>query len=157
MSRIQISLCVVVLLLVGEPTFAARSIRMQIKQDGKVVLESSWGDNGRADADEVWLYLKKVRFAPEKSFEVDSGAKEVTLENVEIDVQYGGMSRARNLRLTRKPDPKAKPGSIREKQVWAISDKDIRVHFNGRYVRRADVGRIKNPNRRLSKGELSKP
>ncbi len=45
------------------PAYARRLIHFEILLDGKVILHATLGDNGKASPDEVWEYLRTVKFA----------------------------------------------------------------------------------------------
>jgi hypothetical protein len=75
--------------------------------DGKVVLETSTGDEGE-DADTVWRYLKHLELRPVKGYKVKPDGGEplkATLKGkVVIDALYGGRAEVQDLKLVREKD-----------------------------------------------------
>lgn len=90
---------------------AVRYVKVVVLVDGKPILESSRGDRGDEDADEVWGYLKHMTFIPTEEFAAThAGAKTVNLESkapvgqngeIVIDMPYGGWAQTRRLKLIR--------------------------------------------------------
>jgi hypothetical protein len=129
---------------------AARRIRATISLDGKPILESSHGDNGHPDADEVWGYLKELTFEPLQAFPAPEGhAKEFTLTSnpppgelgrIVIDVDYGGETRIRELKLLRVPRDKYG-------REWKLDPAAVDALFDGRLISRRDAARLAKPQR----------
>jgi len=135
--------------LAGESR-AARYVRTDVSLDGKTVLQGSTGDNGRPDADQVWDYLKTIRFKATKEFPglaVKHDAKETVLTSsapkgkpggVVIDIRYGGMAMTRQLTLIRVPRDK-------DEREWRLDPDQVDQLFDRRFIRRSDAARLKNP------------
>lgn len=129
---------------------AARYVRADISLDGKTVLEGSTGDNGKPDADDVWDYLKTIRFRATEEFlalDVKDDAKEVVLTSnapkgelggIVISVRYGGKAMTRKLTLVRVP----RDENGRE---WRLDPAQVDKLFDYRFIRRSDAARLKNP------------
>ncbi len=129
---------------------AMRVIVARISLDGKTVLEGSTGDNGWPDADEVWDYLKTIKFEETKEFlglEVKHDAQEMVLTSnaprgrlggVEVYISYGGKAITRELTLIRVAGDK----SGRE---WRLDPAQVDKLFNNRSISRSDAARLRNP------------
>ena len=127
---------------------ASRLVRASVSVDGKVVLKSSYGDNGSPDADEVWDQLKSLTFAPTEEFAslgLAEGAREATLESnvpvgtfgqIYVDIAFGGTGQTRHLRLIRVE--KDQNG-----RLWRIHPEDIDDLFDERMIRRDQAALLK--------------
>jgi len=95
------------LLCFSPPAFALRFVKFEVSIDGKVVLETSTGDEGE-DADTVWRYLKKLELRPVKGYKLEADGGEplkATLKGkVVIDAPYGGRAEVQELKLVREKD-----------------------------------------------------
>ena len=94
-----------VVLVSSRPGFAARHVPIAVSIGGKVVIKSGGWDNGRADADTVWRYLKDLKLQPMSGFGVEPDREDplrATLKgDVVIDVRYGGRAEITELNLIR--------------------------------------------------------
>ena len=128
---------------------AARMLAAHISLDGKIVLETWFGDNGRPDADEVWDYLKTIKFEATKEFlglEVKHDAKEMVLTSnaprsrrgVVVYISYGGEAITHELTLVRV----ARDESGRE---WRLDPAQVDRLFNNHLISRSDAARLRNP------------
>jgi hypothetical protein len=143
------ALGVAVLTLLGLATteaHAARFVKMEIRVNGKLVLESSTGDDGHPDADEVWSYLNQRAFAPTKDFPADPAGKdanELVLEgdpeqgNVELRVRYGGTANTRRLKLIRI--------SAEDGRNWKVAPEEVARLFDERTITRRQAAQLKTP------------
>lgn len=140
------------LALVSREASAARYINAEISIDGEVVLEGPASDNGHADADQVWDYLKTVRLRPAENFsklQIRDDAKEAILSGdapkgelgtIVVEIMYGGKVQTRQLKIVRVPRDK-------QGREWQLDPAQIEELFDRRWVRRSDVARLKNPER----------
>lgn len=146
--------CIAALVLIASPTDAraARYIYTEISINGQVVLQGPAGDDGHADADQVWDYLKSVRLKPTDNFsklQISADAKEAFLTGeapigelgkVVIEIKYGGMARSRKLKIIRVPRDK-------QGREWQLDPAQVEELFDRRWIRRSDVVRLENPDR----------
>jgi hypothetical protein len=132
--------------LAAAEAHAARLVKMEIRVNGKVVLETSTGDNGHPDADEVWGYLNQTAFAPTEDFPANPAGKdanELVLQgdpeqgNVELRVRYGGTATTRRLKLIRVP---AENG-----RIWKVAPEEIERLFDERTITRREAAQLKTP------------
>ena len=148
----------VVLILFGLPlscalvceSHAARYVKAEVFLDGKTLLVGSLGDNGQPDADEVWDYLKTIKFKPTEEFlalKIKDDAKEAVLTSkapkgepgtIVIDIRYGGKTTTRELTLIRVPRDK-------NGREWRLDPAQVDKLFGRRFLRRSDAARLKNP------------
>ena len=88
-----------------QPAFALRYVKFEISIDSRVVLETSQGDNGRADVDTVWKYLNELELRSVKKYQVEADTDDplkATLKGkVVIDAPYGGRVEVKELKLVR--------------------------------------------------------
>ncbi|MFO0817518.1 MAG: hypothetical protein U1A77_06225 [Pirellulales bacterium] len=112
--------------------WAVRVVSFEILLDGKLVLRGQVGDNGNANANEVWDYLKTLefqeperRFVPEKERAADDfhivpdegNPLQATLRGeIRLFARYGGDIRVKELKLVR-ATPKA--------TKWRLSPEDF--------------------------------
>src|SRR5580704_3103325 len=93
-----------VFLVSSHPTLAARLVRFDVSIDGKRVLETSRGDNGRQNADTMWLYLKDLSLRPLRGYKVEPDSMDplrATLKGKVIIESYGGRAEVSQLKLVR--------------------------------------------------------
>lgn len=127
-----------------------RLILARILFDGKPILEATTSDNGYPDADEVWNYLKSVKFKPTDEFKklkIDAAAKEALLSKKEnngdqheitIEISYGGKAKPRNLKLIRVPRDK-------RGREWTLDPLDVDSEFNLRTISRLLASKLSDP------------
>ena len=131
---------------------AARFIRASVSFDGKVILTGSTSDDGHADADGVWEYLKEIKFTPTEAFDalnVGPTAKQtkqvgagpgVALSDcrITVSIAYGGSSKFRELTLTRV----AKDAHGRE---WMLDPGKVDKWFAYRLISRREASKLRRP------------
>jgi hypothetical protein len=131
---------------------AARFIRASVSFDGKVILAGSTSDDGYADADGVWEYLKEIKFKATEAFEalnVDPTAKQAKLVGagsgvalsdcrITVSIAYGGSSKFRELTLTRV----AKDAHGRE---WMLDPGEVDKWFAYRLISRREASKLRHP------------
>lgn len=138
----------------GGEARAARYVKAVIAVDGNIVLEGSTGDNGRPDTDEVWDYLKTIRFKATEGFRalgVEDDAKEVILTTnalkgqlgithlgIVVNIRYGGKAMTRQLAVVRVPRDQ-------HGREWRIDPAQVDELFDRRFIRRSDAARLKTP------------
>lgn len=103
---------------------AARYVRVKIVQDGKEILRTGTGDNGRVPPEIVWTYLEDVRFRQryaQNNYQIvpdKDNPDQVTIAGeLEVIVAYGGRSNLKQIRLVRVKRP-------REGVEWIIHPDD---------------------------------
>ena len=113
--------------LLTDQAQAARYVRVTIKQDGKEILQTGTGDNGRVPAETVWTYLKDVRFRQryaQNNFRIDpdkDNPDQVTISGkLEVIVKYSGKAKLKQMRLIRAKKP-------REGVEWIIHPEDYKT------------------------------
>jgi hypothetical protein len=127
---------------------AMRYVKVVVSVDGKPILESSRGDRGDQDADEVWGYLKQLTFKPTEEFAAaQRGTKTVALESmapvgqngeIVIDMPYGGRAQTRHLKLIRV----SRDDAGRE---WKLDPEECDRLYDTRTITRSQAARLKNP------------
>jgi hypothetical protein len=133
---------------------AARFVPIEIYLNGELILEGNASDDGAPDADAVWDQLGKVNLGETDAFQKLPGAQDqdtVVIESKErdargdpgvlIDVRYGGVAHTAKLRIHRQPPDRAG-------RVWRIDAEDAADLFSSRFVRRRDVERLSDPERK---------
>ena len=129
-------------------SFAMRLTKAEIRVNGKVVLESSGGDDGKPDADQVWERLKTAQFKRAEHFstlQIPDDAKEFEITSddpqggIEVDSAYGGEGRTRTLRIIRVPNPQLG-------REWMIDDlKAMDGMRESRRISREEAAFLKHP------------
>jgi hypothetical protein len=118
-------LAVGALLCWAQAALAVRYVEFHVFVDGKLVLETSTGDEG-ADADTVWRYLKGLELRPVKEYKVEADKgdplKATLTGKVVIDARYGGRAEVKELALVRD-----KPGKL-----WKIAPEEVERTFKTR-------------------------
>lgn len=126
----------------ASPAEAARLIRVTVSVDGTKILEGITSDDGRVDADGVWIASKTVKLkAVGPNLREAKVGEELVLTSdapvgepgrVVFDVRYGGRAEVRTLRLIRVP-----PG--RDGYVWSIHPEEVEDNFDRRLIRRSSA------------------
>jgi hypothetical protein len=111
-------------LLAADHAQAARYVRVTVKQDGKEILRTGTGDNGRVPPEVVWTYLKDVRFRQryaQNDFQIvpdkDNPDQVTIVGKLEVIVRYSGKANLQQLLLVRVKKP-------REGVEWVIHSDD---------------------------------
>ncbi len=126
-----------------EPDTLLRLVKARLLIDNKIVFEFSKGDDGHADADEVWDYLKSSEFRPAQNFSeiskdlgsVDNNGTIKFNVRVRINVSYGGeIDFPPGLRLT-----KTKEGG------YLMNTEDVDISFVGRMITRESAIYLTRP------------
>ena len=129
----------------GSDPIATRLVRAEIRVDGALVLEASSSDDGRPDADQVWLTLPTFRWRETEAFAqlgVEPAASEATIERegsptaIVVDQHHGGEAASARLRLVREPG-----GS------WTLPAEEVDRLFATRRITRRQAALLKDPER----------
>ena len=126
---------------------AERSIQCSIQIKGKTILRAATSDNGHPDPDAVWLYLLDLQFQLANEFALKAKHNTIELQNATLDLPFGGLAKINRLKMVKVDDET-------DTAKWKVDPETVRLYFNLRYVRRADVKRIEQPGRVLKKGAL---
>ena len=107
-ARAALSGCLLVMFV--PPAVAGRDIGILVSLEGKPWLVGAWGDNGKANADGVWQYLKTASLQVAKDGKVEPDAKDKSraklVGKIEVKIRYGGTATVKELNLVRdKRDP----------------------------------------------------
>lgn len=158
------------LALATSALFAARSgpatrlVLAEVSVGGEVVLRGSTSDDGEPDADEVWGYLKHLRFAPTDAFAglgvaADAEALELLGEvrpstatserpihepTITLDVHYGGVAALRRLSLVRAP---SEAGGGQRGAEWRVAPDERERYFDLRRITRREARLLDDPRR----------
>ena len=115
----------------GSTALAARLVSMTVTLDGKKILVSSAGDNGRPLPDEVWGYLAKAVFKATDDFpavEAEADGHQLLGDpakgDIQVRVHYGGSATTHRLNLIRVP--------MERRGEWKIDRGDIQRLFETR-------------------------
>ncbi|MEM7307263.1 MAG: hypothetical protein AAF682_11365 [Planctomycetota bacterium] len=137
-----------------EPAARARAILATVSVDGAVVLRAGTSDDGHADADEVWGYLRRLDLHPTEAFAklgIEAGEKSVTLgwlksaanahrgapPALELSITYGGLDDPFRLGLVRAEEP----------GLWRVAAETVERRFAHRRITRREAALLERPGR----------
>jgi len=111
----------------GGPCLAARYVPITITVDGRAALKGGTGDNGNADPDVVWRYLKNAKLQPIGDYRVERDPQDplrATLTGkIILEVAYAGRADVSELKLIRADDF----------ATWKVAPDEIERTFKTRH------------------------
>jgi hypothetical protein len=114
-------------LVSGGRCLAARYVPITISVNGRAVLKGGTGDNGDADADVVWRYLKNAKLEPIGGYSVERDPQDklrATLTGkIVLEVSYAGRVELSELKLIR----------AEEFASWKVAPDEIERTFKTRH------------------------
>ena len=114
-------------LVSGGPCLAARYVPITISVNGRAVLKGGTGDNGDADPDVVWQYLKNAKLQPIGDYRVERDPQDpsrATLTGkIVLEVSYAGRADVSELKLIRAD----------ESATWKVAPDEIERTFKTRH------------------------
>jgi hypothetical protein len=151
-SRLPFAATMALLALLSLPgvASAARFVEVTVSLDGKIVLTGSRGDDGSADVDDVWNYLKTLKLVPTEHFaglKIPADAQSALLKSsapvgqpgeIVVSIDYGGIATTRELRLVREPPDKYG-------REWRIHAEDLDDLFDERLITRRQAADLHTP------------
>ncbi|HEV8071840.1 MAG TPA: hypothetical protein VGP76_29270 [Planctomycetaceae bacterium] len=115
------------ILISGGPCLAARYVPITITVDGRPALKGGTGDNGNADPDVVWRYLKNAKLQPIGDYRVERDSQDplrATLTGkIILEVSYAGRADLSELKLIRGD----------EGGTWKVAPDEIERTFKTRH------------------------
>jgi hypothetical protein len=114
-------------LVSGGRCLAARYVPITISVNGRAVLKGGTGDNGAADPDVVWRYLKNAKLQPIGEYGVEHNPQDpsrATLTGtIVLEVAYAGRADLSELKLVRADDAAS----------WKVAPDEIERTFKSRH------------------------
>lgn len=138
------------LLSVPGAASAARFVEVTVSVDDVIMLTGSRGDDGHADVDDVWNYLKTLKLVPTEHFaglKIPADAQSALLKSnapvgqpgeIVVSIDYGGIATTRTLRLVREPPDKYG-------REWRIFAADLDDLFDERLITRRQAADLRMP------------
>lgn len=109
----------------------ARLVKATIKLDGTTVLEGTTGDNGRADSDTVWTYLKVIRFHPpndvKNPYRISNTATAILRGKIEVNISFGGRIKTKEITVKQIFDRKGR-------RRWRLTPEFVDATINEKIV-----------------------
>jgi hypothetical protein len=123
----SIILAVGIALVSGGRCLAARYVPITVSVNGRAILKGGTGDNGAADPDLVWRYLKNAKLQPIGEFGVEHDPQDrsrATLTGtIVLEVAYAGRADVSELKLIRADDGAS----------WRVAPDEIERTFKTRH------------------------